>query len=234
MADTERPIPPSSGRIAAAARAGLFPASSLLASGMSLFLCAGMGWLLAEPVLREAKALMSSSLQQAVSSGGVPATPSLVSAAAGVVVPMLLLLAVVFTGALVGAGIPALIARRRTGRTAVPLPKAPSGTLQMGVVRLLGAAVFVLIAVAALRGAVSDLRTDHHVLLAAVRTICQLTAVLGAILILLGLVEWTLRRHLILRALRLDTAEARRERRADEGEPRIKQRRLARARSDWR
>ncbi len=230
MADTERPIPPSSGRIAAAAKAGVFPTSNLLPSGISLLLTAALGWLFAEPVLRGANVLMTLSVERAVSPGGAPVS-SLESAAAGVLGPVLLFFALLFTGAFAGAGVPALIARRRAGRTAVPLPQIPAGTLPLGMLRLFGAGLFLLIALAVVRSAAVNVQATPSVLLSGGRAVCQLTAVLGGILILLGLIEWTLRRHLIFRALHLNTAEARRESRAHEGEPNVKRRQLARARS---
>ena len=58
MSEIAHPIPPSPGRTAAAARAGIFPKSDAVSSGLSLLAMAGFGWVFSEPLAKAAEALL--------------------------------------------------------------------------------------------------------------------------------------------------------------------------------
>jgi type III secretory pathway component EscU len=129
----------------------------------------------------------------------------------------------------VGAVIPALVGRRGRGHTASPFPKAPTGRLPLTVVRLIAAATFVLIVIAVIAKTPAGSPSAGGMLTAILGIACRVTGALGAVMLLVGLIELAVLRHLIYRALHLSVPEARRDARLSEGDPNIKRQRRLRA-----
>ncbi len=228
MPEGEGHLPPSEGRIAAAYRDGRFPRSGILASGVSLLLVAGALFWFGEPLLAAALDLPRRGLSDALSrSGSVDGMVSGFKAAAWILWPFFLLV-------LVGGGafgvLPAIIARRKQGRTAVPLPSRAPSRLPRIALRLFGSLVFVLLALGIVRGLPPA--SDPLSLLSSLgRGMCRIAAAAGGILVLLGLAELILTRHAVWRSLFLDSAESRREERHQRGDPRVRRERRRRTRS---
>jgi flagellar biosynthesis protein FlhB len=230
MSSDYRPIPPGPGRTAAAARASLFPRSDAIPGGLALLASAGFGWLLSDPLASAIRALLASELASAASQGAdVRSSISRTAEALGST--LLPVLSVLFLAALLGAALPVLMARKGRGHTASSLPRPPTGRLPVFVIRLLGAGLFLLIALHLVDRA-GAMPTDAAGMLKAILTFaCGMAGALGGVMLLVGITELTLMRHLIYRALHLDAAQARRELRGSEGDPRIKRQWLMRFRS---
>ncbi len=218
MQEDGRFIPPGPGRVFAFSRNGGFGRSRLLAGGLGMLGAAAVLSLSGTTLLESMQRLVANGLIRAgsaVSPGDAVAL--CLGEAAALVGPIGLAAAV---GTLSGALIPALIARRGKGTTAVPLPSPPAARFAVFAVRLFGA--LVLIAATALifreaglnwtRGAGAAVWLDAlaHVGL-------KLLIALGLVSVLTGAAELLLLRHAMWRALFLNRSEHRRELRASEG-----------------
>jgi hypothetical protein len=193
-------LPPSSARIAAAARAGLFPRSPLLPLGGAL---AGLGCALlafGSAVGRGLLGLVDGGLAAAVSSRPDP-VDALVAAlgrGARIAVPLLLAPAL---AALLAALIPALVARRfGRGSTSNPLPEAPGFRPGRAVLRVAAIAVAAAAVAHGFAAGRPNVESAAAALVAA-----------GTALLLAGLAEIALERARLFEALRLTRSEARRE-----------------------
>lgn len=128
------------------------------------------------------------------------------------------LFAAILAAALIGAVLPAALAKRKRGRTAVPLPPAPKARLATAVIYLFGAGVVALSSIYILRGSAGAasglLRGDLGASESIFRSLCKALAAGGAVMLLVGLAEISLLRTEIWKALHLDSREARRELRA--------------------
>ena len=233
MSSDHRPISPGPGRTAAAARAGLFPRSDAIPGGLSLLALAGISWLFFDRFAAAFHTLLEKGIRCAGFMRDDLKT-SVLGYLGELGYLLLPILPIVFVSALLGAGIPALMARKGRGHTASPLPKAPTGRLQIAAVRLFGAALFVLIAVYIVNRSDAAPTDAAHILTTILTLGCRIVAALGGVMLLIGLIELALMRHLIYRSLHLDMIEARRELRAVEGDPHIKRQRLIRLRKEER
>ena len=225
MLRTDRTIAPRKGRIAEAARSGLFPYSSALVTAAGLLSAAALLALWGEKIAISLKALLENGLRQAVVPGVEPEALLMNSLLEGakLLLPILL---VVFTATAIVALAPAIWSQRRPGRTAVPLPAMPAPRVAPTAIRILGAAVFLLISFKILRDhpiGWSSITSENPFLWhAVVKRFQNILLAGGIILLFVGLAEMSLMRYEILRALRLSSLESRREERAAEGDAAIK------------
>lgn len=206
-------LPPSEARLAAAARAGLFPRSPLLPLGAAFVGGGAALGALGDAVRGEMADLVRGGLDAALFSRPDPGEALVSALARGGALALPLVLAPGLA-ALAAALIPALVARRfGRGSTSAPLPEAPGFRPSRAVLR---AAAIAVAAAAILRGFAPgrlSLADAAGALVAA-----------GAALVLAGLAELALERTRLLEALRLTRSEARRE----QGAPKTA-RRLGRA-----
>jgi flagellar biosynthesis protein FlhB len=231
MSNNDRTVPPGEGRVAAATRAGLFPRSGAIVSG---FVLLTMAWLLSFFGLDAGQYLqdLTRFALDAPFSRPEPVSAILTTftSAASKTLPFL---AMVFLIALLVALLPVIIAKRRGGNTAVPLPKAPKTVGATLVINLLGSGVFLLLVLYILRRRIGalwpfiqgDYERGSSLLLGA----SEMLAAGGIVLLFVGLAQIIVARHFLWRALFLSSSEARREARDARGDPAVKreQRRLA-------
>ena len=216
MKEDGRFIPPGLGRIAAFARRGGFGTSPLLS--------AGAGMLSAALVLYFCKAafhdgltgLFREGLNQAAAGGTVLSAVSERIALPLVRLTLPVLLAA-GTGTAVGAFLPAWAARRHKGDTAVPLPKMPRAGFGVLVIRVFGAALFLLTIILIARDTASSLGAHATPVAALGVLLFRILVALGAVSLLTGAAERMLLSHFIYHALFLDRSEHRREMRAEQG-----------------
>jgi flagellar biosynthesis protein FlhB len=235
MWSSERPIPPGSGRIAQAARAGIFPRSPALVAGVVLLTAAGVSFLIGEQLLFSFQAFIKTGLFAALKSRPDPG-----AFAMEFVIHVLLsvggFFGILFVAGLIAACTPAILTRLKRGRTAIELPKAPVDAVARTVFSAAGVILFALVALRIIRthlGSVYDFASGIpgsgiDVFAGA----CELVASGGAILVLMGIGELVLRRTSIIHVLSLNTSEARREARAANGDPALKSARRRNARND--
>jgi flagellar biosynthesis protein FlhB len=215
MSHSDRTIPPGQGRVAAAARAGMFARSGAIVSGLVLLVSAAM---LAFTGDRAGAYL------QDLAQGGLDSVFMRPDSAREAVLTVssaffqsLPFLATVFVAGLLGALVPAMVARKNRGRTAVPLPKFPKNRFALTLLHLAGAILFTLLAVLVFRrraGAVWPLmQGDFSATSGLLSAFCELLTAGGAILLLVGMAEIAIIRHSVWRTLFLDSMEAKREHR---------------------
>ncbi len=235
MRDSGKTVPPGHGRIAVAARAGLFPRSSAIPGGLALLAVASVIAFTGEDLALSMLSLVQLGLARAVSSPSdfLSAMKELFRGGASLVFPIL---AVAFLAALAGAVLPALIARRHIGRSAVPMPDAPLSRLPLAVIRILGVCVALLLSAHVMRShsgfvwrlASGELGAGSELLFA----LCELLACWGTVLLLVGMMEVAVLRRAIWKALHLSSLEARREERAAGGDAAIKREGMRRSRRE--
>jgi flagellar biosynthesis protein FlhB len=139
----------------------------------------------------------------------------------------------VFALGLLGALVPALVARKNRGRTAVPLPKFPKNRFALTLLHIAGAILFVLLALLVFRhraGAVWPLLQGNFDGVSELFVaFCELLTAGGAILVLVGMAEIAIIRHSVWRTLFLDPMEAKRENRDAGGDNAVKSKSRRRA-----
>jgi flagellar biosynthesis protein FlhB len=229
-----RQVPPSEARLAAAARAGLFPRSRLLVTGSVLLGAGSAGYLARERIGAALRGILADGLASALARRGDPG----MALADGIVVGFRALLPLLLAGALAGvvaALVPALAARRGRGSTAVRFPRRAARS-RTGVLAIAGVGLLALLALWLLRaygGEAAQAARGEEV---GVGWIGELMAALvfgaGAIAFVLGLAELALARARLLGELALTPSEARREERAASGDRRVKERARTWARRD--
>jgi hypothetical protein len=160
-------------------------------------------------------------------------TLELVQTAKSVFFQTLPFLTTVLAAGLLGALVPAMVARKNRGRTAVPLPKFPKNRIALTLLRTSGAVLFTLLAFYIFRrrvGAVWHLlQGDYNAANDLFIAFCELLTAGGAVLVLLGMAEIAIIRHSVWRTLFLDRMEARRENRDAGGDSATKSKHKRRA-----
>jgi len=218
-----------------AARAGLFPRSGAFIGGLALLAVAAVLATTSEELGRSLVTLAGQGLTWAAAPPSDPwsALKELLKGGALLVLPILV---AAFLAALAGAVLPAIIARRHRGRSAVPLPDAPTERVPLAVLRSLGVCVAVLLFAQIVRShsgvvwrlADGDLGAGAELL----NAFCQVLACFGAVMLLVGLMEIAVMRRAIWKALHLSSSEARREERAAGGDEAVKREGMRRARRE--
>jgi flagellar biosynthesis protein FlhB len=234
MAEDGRTVPPPRARLAAAARAGVFPRSRLLVAGATLAAAGAVGLLLGEQIAAVLGALVEQGLSSAVAERGDPgmALASSLGRGLAAILPLVLIPAAV---GVVVALIPAIVARRGGGETSVPVPRRPR-RFSRGALTAVALAVFVLLALVALRDrggqlarSVAGLDSDNAW---GGDLVALLVLAAGATMALAGLADLALERAHLLRSLALRPVDARREERAASGDPRARAQVRSRLRDD--
>jgi len=217
MSDLDRAFAPSEGRILAATRAGLVPRTRLLLSAFVFFAAAGV-LLFFGPHLRE---VIEEMLREEIRAAVEPRSPGaavsrLALRAAWILAP---LLGAVFAVTTLGTLL--IFARRRSerGLTVAPLPSVPADRIARLAVRLFTILVFALFVSFRWRArfpafygfARGEPSAGESIWMLAV----EILAGAGALMLLGGLAEYLISRASLLRALRLDNRDARRERRVE-------------------
>jgi flagellar biosynthesis protein FlhB len=232
MAEDGRTVPPSRARLAAAARAGVFPRSRLLVAGVALSAAGAVGYLLTEQLAEALAVLIGDGLQDAVGRRGDPGSVLVHGLARGLVLILPLVLIPAVLGVLAALA-PAIAARRGGGSTSVPLP-APPRRVSSGVLALLALAVFALLALVIVREHGDAIARSLGGPVAGADWAGELIALLvlaaGATMVLAGLADLALERASLLRALALRPSDALREQRAARGDPRTRAQIRAQAR----
>jgi flagellar biosynthesis protein FlhB len=236
MSEAQGDIPPGAGRVAAAARAGLFPRTPLISTGTAFLCVAFIFYLFFEEGSAALTDFLGQGIEMAVSSGTLPL--AVLPTQIGIIVYKLLaFLLVVFLGAFLGAAIPALWAKRKRGRTAVPLPQIPKAKTTQFVLRMTGALVFTVLALYVLKNRWQPLSSSGSPIAGAQALFTELTilayklpALAAFVMIMVGITELLTYRYLILRSLFLDSYELRLEQRAAGGDASVRRERLRRFR----
>jgi len=237
MQETDRTVPPRQGRIAHAAREGLFSHSAALLPGATLLAAAVLIDFRGPEGVASLSVFFKDSLTHAVATREAPGELLMESLVAGarLIVPVLL---VVFVAGAIATLAPVLWARRHRGRTAVPLPDKPQPKIVLTTIRATGAVIFLLLSFKILRDAPWGWSTSPNVNFAQLAEVGQILQKLlfagGAMLLLVALVELSVMRTEILRALRLNSLESRREERSAGGDPAVKGEARRRGRRAWR
>ncbi|MCP4674839.1 MAG: hypothetical protein GY854_04865, partial [Deltaproteobacteria bacterium] len=235
MRDSSSTVPPGHGRVAMAARAGLFPRSGVVSGGLALLAVAAVIAFAGQDFGRSLVALVRRGLTRAAASPSDPwsALKEVLYEGTLLILPIL---AAAFLAALAGAILPAIIARRHRGRSVVPLPDAPAERLPLAILHALGVCVAVLLTAQIMRShsgfvwrvAEGELGAGAELLAA----FSEILACLGAVMLLVGLIEVAVLRRAIWKALHLSSLEARREERAAGGDAAIKREGMRRARRE--
>ena len=231
MSHSDRTVPPGQGRIAAAAWAGMFARSGTFVSGLVLLASAGAMALTGDLVGVYVHDLMRNSLEM------ISLKPEPGSYLAFTVkstffqsIPFLTTIAI---AALLGVLVPALVAKRNHGTTAVPLPKMPRNRIVLALLHTAGAGLFLLIALLIFRRHVGSMWQlfdgDIQGATLLFAAFCELTAAAGVVLLLVGITEIATLRHTIWRALFLDSMDAKRENRVHHGDSAVRSNRMRRA-----
>ena len=235
MTDRDRTVPPGRGRVAAAARAGLFARSGTAVSGLILLTVSGFGAAFGEHWVASARDLVGHGVATAATPGADhgEALAGGFSDGLGLLLPIVL---TVFGAALMGGLVPALVARRKKGQTSIPLPEAPSLSVARVVLFTAGAGVMLLVGlhifrthIGAVWQAMEGNRAGAQELM---RALWTLLGAGGGVLLLVGICELGMTRHALWRALFLDNSQARREQRDREGDRTVRARGLRRARRE--
>jgi flagellar biosynthesis protein FlhB len=221
VAAADRHIPPGQGRVAAAYREGRFPRSELLPGGVVLLTVSlGLLWLgggLAGGITELFGLGVTKVLERPAGTG---AAMEMLTDTARLLLPWLGLMFAV--GALF-ALLPALLGRRRRGRTAVPMPAPKRGLLALLVLRTFGVVLLALVALYIFKTLPLKGNGPLDILGTIGTGVLRLGAACGATMIVVGAGELLLVRHLVWRSLFLDKSESLREQRAMHGDPRMKQ-----------
>ena len=243
-----RDIPPSIGRVAFAARCGLFPRTTLLGAGLVLITFALLLKFSIVPTASTLRDLFAMDFTEAFTGAGTLETAlasektltsakNVATTAVRLTLPLLFAL---FVAAALGTLVPALVFHKRGGSSAVALPKEPKPGPAVGVVKLMSALLVLLIAVTIFKSARYDLvrlqTGDQGALIALGGAIFDTLLAAGALFILTGLCEVALMRQKILGALSLNRSEARAEHKASAGDPalsRERQRRMRQGSDRW-
>jgi flagellar biosynthesis protein FlhB len=214
-----RHLKPTDARLAAAARAGLFPRSPLVALGAALAAVAIVLGCGGEELGSALADLVRGGLETAVLTRPDPILALVDALRSGAIIAAPLVLAPA-AAALVASAAPALWARRHgPGSTAAPLPEAPRMVAERAILSFAAAGVAAL---ALIWG-----------LVAAHATLSRISAaifVAGVALLLAGLADLALQRARLVEALSLNRSEARRE----DGENAIARRALLERRAEVR
>ncbi len=218
-----------------AARAGLFPRSGACPGGLALLAMAAVIAFAGEDLGRSLVTLTLQGLTWAAAPPSDPgsALKELLHEGSLIVLPIL---AAAFLAALAGAVLPAIIARRHRGRSAIPLPDAPTERIPLAMIRILGVSVAVLLFAQIVKShsgfvwrlADGELGAGTELLTA----LSEILACFGAVMFLVGLMEVAVLRRAIWKALHLNSLEARREERAAGGDAAIKREGMRRARQE--
>ncbi len=215
-----RVVPPSHERTAAAAREGLFAGPRVLTGGLVLIAAAVMFGSMKEWLAAASVGLVRDGLFDAVTLRTDP-TEALYGYLASGIAFLLALAGVLFAVALAGAVVPALIARRGVGRTAVSIPKEKPARISSFVLAATGVAVFTLLSVKIVAGhgffstGTGSTTADLPF---------SLIAAAGVVMCLVGMIDLALGRARIWRSLHLTRSEAVREDRASSGDRTAKSR----------
>jgi hypothetical protein len=205
-------LPPSPERRAAAARAGLFARSPLLAFGAALSALGGALFALGGALGEGLTELVRDGLT-AASTRPDPIAHLVGALGRGAILALPLVLAPA-AGAAVAAILPALVARRHgRGSTSVPLPDANAPALGRSTLR---AAAAVAASLAVIQGFAAAKTFS-------VAALSTAAVAAGLVLVTAGLAELALERVRVLEVLKLTRSEARREERAAVGAQRARQ-----------
>jgi len=207
-------LPPSSARLAAASRAGLFPRSPLLPAGAALAAFGLASSAFGRAIADGFSALVHRGFETALGSRPDPVAALLEALSRGALIALALVVAPAL-GAGLAVLVPALVAKRRSGSTAVALPEMPRSPVRRAV--LFGAAIAIAALViahgfAAARPAFALLALgDPSALRPLATRLAASAAAAGAALVLLGLADISLERIRLIEALKLTKSEGRRE-----------------------
>jgi len=229
-----RHLPPSQARLAAAAHAGMFPRTPLLALGAALIAFAAVLGFGGEALWKALAGLVRDGLEAAVLGRPDPvaALVDALSRGAAVAAPLVLVPA---AAALIAAIVPALWARRHgRGSTSSPLPETPPRAPERAIPIAAAVAVVALAAAhgfAAVRPALARLPAEGGgAMKDVVAPIASSIFVAGVALLLAGIADLSLQRASLIEALSLTRSEARREDGAGETTRRARGALLAEAR----
>ena len=210
-----RHLPPTTARLAAAARAGMFPRTPLLALGAALIAFAAVLGFGGEALWKALAGLVRDGLETAVLGRPEPvaALVDALSRGAAVAAPLVLVPA---AAALIAAVVPSLWARRHgRGSTSSPLPETPPRTPERAILIATAVTVAALAAAhgfAAVRPALARLPAEGGAVVKdVVAPIASSILVAGVALLLAGLADLALQRASLVEALSLTRSEARRE-----------------------
>jgi flagellar biosynthesis protein FlhB len=216
MKEDGRFIPPGPGRAAAFARRGGFGKSSLLAAGSGLLGACAALYIFRDRFYSGLVGAFRLGIDNAINNPSSPVDSIAISAESffQLLIPVSIS---IFAAAFFGAVLPAMAARRGKGATAVPLPKIPQARLTTAAVRLFGAGLFVAGSLLAVRQTRLDVLSPTG-WIGEIGALClRVLAVLGSVLVLVGMAEILILRHQIFQALFLNRSEARREIRGQQG-----------------
>lgn len=219
-------LPPSEGRIGAAAREGVFPRSRLLAAGITLLAGAGAIWLLGEWAAGRIAHLAGEGLRAALATRVDPASYLVDSLWTGVSV-LAPLAGVILIAGVVPQGIAALVQRRKGGQTSTPVPRLAGEGRASGIAALLSAAVFGLAAIEIARrqGPAMIGAEDSVGAAEAISTlVASLLAAAGGVALLGGAIQLVFERGRIWRALHLSSSQAARDLRDQAGDREVRAR----------
>jgi flagellar biosynthesis protein FlhB len=229
-----RHLPPSTARLAAAASAGMFPRTPLLALGAALVALAAVLGFGGDVLGRAVAGLVRDGLGTAALVRPDPegALVEALSRGAAIAAPVVLAPA---AAALIAAIVPALWARRHgRGSTAAPLPETPPRTPERAILIAAAVAVVALAAAhgfTAVRPALARLPAEGGGAMAdVVAAIASSIFVAGIALLVAGLADLALQRVRLLEALALTRSEAQREDGAGTTARRVRAEQLAEAR----
>ncbi len=224
-----RVVPPSHERIAAAAREGLFAGSRVLTGGLVLIVSAAMFVSMKEWLAGTTVELVRHGLFDAVTLRPDPTTALYGCLGRGIVF-LLPFLGALFAVALAGAVIPALMARRGVGQTAVSIPQEKPARVSSFVLNAAGVAAFTLLSIKIIGGhGFSSTGAGS----APADLLFSLIAAAGVVMCLVGMIDLALRRARIWRRLHLTRSEAVREERAASGDRAARSRVRAKMGEGW-
>jgi flagellar biosynthesis protein FlhB len=209
----------------------MFARSGAIVSGLVLLAAAGMLALTGD----RAGVYLQNLVHRSLETIFIESEPTLeiVQTARSAFFQILPFLTTVFAAGLLGALVPAIVARKNRGRTAVPLPKFPKNRIALTAIRTAGATLFTLLALYIFREQVGSvwrvLQGDLSAINELFVALCQLLAGGGAVLVLLGMAEIAIIRHGVWRTLFLNKMEAKRESREAGGDSEVKSRQRRRA-----
>jgi flagellar biosynthesis protein FlhB len=211
----------------------MFARSRWLVSGAALLAAGATGYLFSDSVGVALRTLLEDGLAASVDLRDDPARALTAGLGRGLSILVPLLIAPVLAGAL-AALLPALVARRGSGQTAAPLPTRRRSAVRYALA-LASLGLLAAVAVLVVRGhggeaalMASGFETGAGWIGGLVATI---VAGAGAVMLLAGLADLAFERVRLLRSLRLTSGEALREDRATSGDPALRERVRARARS---
>jgi len=226
MVEDGRSVPPSRARMAAAARAGVFPQSRLLVAGLVLASAGAVGLLLGDQIAGALGALVEEGLSNAVVQRRDPGASLCATLVRGLLVVLPLVLIPAASGILASLAM-AIAARRGGGSTSVPVPPRPR-RFSRGMLAGASLGVFGLFALAVLRAHGGALARSVEGLGAGTAWVGELVAQLvlaaGVTATVAGLADLALDRASLIGALALRPADALRDQRAASGDPELRAR----------